>query len=91
MKERKLSKEEHSAFLLLKRFSKMQRTDDFVFKSICPRCGQRTMDSDVSRNALSRSLDIMICDQCGMDEAIRACSGNDIPLTKWWIAKLLEW
>lgn len=30
-------------------------------------------------NALSRAADIMICDGCGMDEAVRAFTGEPVP------------
>lgn len=35
----------------------------------CPRCGRDTMKPDVYTNALSRLEDIMVCDECGHDEA----------------------
>ena len=50
----------------------------------CPRCGLGHMNKDVSRNALSRRADIMICDICGNIEAIEDIPGNaKLPLEKW--------
>lgn len=37
--------------------------------TLCPRCGQNTMNPRLNHNALSRIADIMVCDTCGMDEA----------------------
>lgn len=37
--------------------------------TLCPRCGQNTMNPVLCRNALSRIADIMVCDVCGVDEA----------------------
>ena len=49
----------------------------------CPRCGCDTMKPEVYTNALSRSADIMICDDCGMDEAKLAFMRNPMPLAQW--------
>ena len=34
-------------------------------------------------NALSRAFDIMICDECGTDEAVRAFTGEPVPIEEW--------
>jgi hypothetical protein len=51
----------------------------------CPRCGHIRMSPKVSRNALSRSAEIHVCDICGVDEAVRVYSGCVLPLSDWWI------
>lgn len=40
--------------------------------TLCPRCGRDTMNPELSRNALSRQADIMVCERCGYDEAMQA-------------------
>ena len=50
---------------------------------VCPRCGCDTMKPDVYTNALSRVADIMVCDDCGMNEAKLAFMGNQTPLAQW--------
>lgn len=42
----------------------------------CPRCGSDSMDKDVSKNALSRRADVMICNICGNVEAIEDMPGS---------------
>ena len=50
----------------------------------CPRCGCDRMAADVSKNALSRRVDLMICDICGNIEAIEDFPENPkLPLEKW--------
>ena len=49
----------------------------------CPRCGQYTMKPALYTNALSRAFDIMICDECGMDEAMAAFAGRPKPIEEW--------
>lgn len=50
----------------------------------CPRCGCDRMAADVSKNALSRRVDLMICDICGNIEAIEDFPENQkLPLEKW--------
>jgi len=50
----------------------------------CPRCG---LDRMARRNALSRQLDIDVCPECGADEAVRAASGDTLPVSEWWIVR----
>ncbi len=37
---------------------------------ICPRCGRSDMNPVAIKNALSRRIDIYICSECGMAEAL---------------------
>ncbi len=53
----------------------------------CPRCGRNTVKNHLASNALSRHADLYVCDACGTDEAIRAFTGNPLPLAEWAIAK----
>lgn len=36
----------------------------------CPRCGKMKMKDDVCENALSRRVDICVCNSCGTEEAL---------------------
>ena len=56
--------------------------------NFCPRCGRMTVKDRLHTNALSRAATIYVCDDCGMDEAIRAFAGKELPLKDWAIAKL---
>ena len=65
-------------------FAKVQ-TDGVHF---CPRCGRMSVKDRLHTNALSRAATIYVCDDCGMDEAIRDYAGKELPLKDWAIAKL---
>ena len=49
----------------------------------CPRCGADNMKHPLHTNALSRMLDIYICDACGTTEAMLAHMNQQSPLTDW--------
>lgn len=68
--------------LKIAEFAKVQREGFFP----CPRCGHYRMDSDPIRNALSRSAQVQVCDECGTDEALRDFAGIALPLKDWAIA-----
>lgn len=51
---------------------------------VCPRCGKR-MGEMQSDNALGRYTDADVCAACGIDEALRDCEGNVLPVWKWHI------
>lgn len=55
---------------------------------ICPRCGRLTVKERLVTNALSRHVDVYICDACGTDEAIRDMKGDPLPLKDWAIARI---
>ena len=48
----------------------------------------KEFSDNVEATALSRHVQVYICDECGTDEAIRGLCGNDLPLREWAIAKL---
>lgn len=54
----------------------------------CPRCGEDSMDDTPTRNALSRCIDVYICDTCGTDEALRAFAGEQKQPSEWAIAQV---
>ena len=51
--------------------------------TLCPRCGRNTMKPELYTNALSRLADIMVCDECGMDEAKLAYMRNPGTIYTW--------
>ena len=53
----------------------------------CPRCGYNRMNENPVRNALSRRARVYICDECGMDEALRDMTHTEpLPLNEWSMA-----
>ena len=53
---------------------------------VCPRCGLDRMKPELYTNALSREAgeaEIMVCDQCGTEEAMLAFMQNPKPLSSW--------
>ncbi len=78
---------EEQAKLLIERFAEKQEGWHFA----CPRCGKMTMNAEsATRNALSRRIDVYICDACGMQEALEDVADSRIPLTSWAIAQAPE-
>lgn len=54
----------------------------------CPRCGRMTMNAEsVTRNALSRRIDVYVCDACGMQEALEDMRTASPPLSSWAITQ----
>lgn len=54
----------------------------------CPRCGKQTMKMRLHSNALSRRVPgIMICDQCGTEEALDAMAGKPKDAHEWALVK----
>lgn len=50
----------------------------------CPRCGRNNMHTDrPALNALSRHAKVYVCEECGMEEALRDVSGNPLPINQW--------
>ena len=52
----------------------------------CMRCGQK-LRYPLAENALSRALDVYVCPDCGMDEALRDATGEILPMSEWYIVK----
>ena len=50
---------------------------------MCPRCGKDTMKPELHTNAMSRQVDLYVCDACGTNEAMLAFMHNPLPLTRW--------
>lgn len=50
----------------------------------CPRCGANTMKQPCTSNALSRYVDLHICDSCGTAEALLAFMNQTLPLHQWY-------
>lgn len=54
----------------------------------CPRCGKQTMKMHLHSNALSRRVPgIVICDQCGTEEALEDMMGTPMDVHKWALVK----
>lgn len=69
---------------LIEQFAEKQQGGHFA----CPRCGRMTMNAkSVTRNALSRRIDVYVCDACGMQEALEDMIDSISPLSSWAIAQ----
>lgn len=56
----------------------------------CPRCGE-LMDGPTTRHALSRRADVMICDSCGLQEALEDAGIMDkLPMMQWEYIKHIQ-
>lgn len=77
-----MNKEEKA---MLERLKELQRKPQINGAQLfCPRCGRKQMDENPMRNALSRRADISICNECGIDEAMRDALGvPPLPLNQW--------
>lgn len=51
----------------------------------CPRCGHVSMRKELSDNALSRRVDLYICPNCWIDEALEDYRGRKRPLESWFL------
>jgi hypothetical protein len=70
---------EEEALTTIQWYGKRQPEED----ARCPRCGE-LMPGSKNRHALSRYADIMVCDQCGMVEALEKAGIIEArPLMKW--------
>ena len=50
----------------------------------CPRCGNDAMDTEtVMHNAYSRHVDIYVCNQCGLEEALIDFVGAKPDINDW--------
>ncbi len=56
------------------------QTDGSLF---CPRCGRKSMDPKLHKNALSRVANVYICSTCGLEEALDSMFGIQRPFEEW--------
>lgn len=56
---------------------------DAEFPPLCLRCG-KPLNRRLVVNALSRYADVHICEDCGMDEALRDACGQVLPMWEWY-------
>jgi len=75
---------EHLARGILRTYAEMQGKGKQDNTRPCPRCGERSMSTNVLKNALSRQFDIHICDVCGNHEGVEASEGKPTPIESWW-------
>jgi len=69
---------------LIEAFSKRQHEWHYP----CPRCGRDVMDEEPARNAMSRRVNVQVCDDCGTLEAFEDMPGGfQAPLEVWAIMK----
>ena len=55
--------------LIDKKLAALKAAQENGTYTLCPRCGRPAMKPNLYTNALSRAADIMVCDDCGVDEA----------------------
>lgn len=77
--------DEQMAKAALERFAKVQTS-----RITCPRCGMPTIKDPLHTNALSRFVDVYVCDMCGMAEALIAYSGQPPRLRNWAIIETVR-
>lgn len=69
---------------IIENFAAKQQNGHFA----CPLCGRMTMNAEsVTRNALSRRIDVYVCDACGMGEALEDMMDSISPLSSWAITQ----
>ena len=56
---------------------------DAEIPPLCLRCG-KPLNRRLVVNALSRYADVHICENCGMDEALRDACGQVLPMWEWY-------
>ena len=56
---------------------------DAEFPPLCLRCG-KPLNRRLVVNALSRYVDVHICEGCGLDEALRDACGQVLPMWEWY-------
>ena len=57
---------------LIEAFAKRQHE----WRYPCPRCGRDVMDEEPARNAMSRRVNVQVCDDCGTLEAFEDMPGG---------------
>ncbi len=66
-----------------KRLADLKARQEAGTYTLCPRCGRDTMKASLYTNATSRLADIMVCDECGINEAKLAWMRNPDTLYIW--------
>lgn len=69
--------------LIDKKLANLKAAQERGSYTLCPRCGRDTMKHQLYTNALSRVADIMVCDECGVDEAKLAFMNVPTSLYHW--------
>ncbi len=72
-----------SAIQIIDRFAAKQCSGNYP----CPRCGRMDMDEHPTRNAMSRRVNVYVCDFCGTVEAIEDAIDSITPVEEWVINK----
>ncbi len=72
-----------TAKAVIEQFAKRQEEGNFP----CPRCGRMDMDEKPARNAISRRINVYICDFCGTVEAIEDAVDSITPVEERVIIK----
>jgi hypothetical protein len=54
----------------------------------CPRCGKNLCHEN-DGNTVSRYEDVIVCEECGIDESEREANGNELPVTDWHIISMV--
>jgi ribosomal protein S27AE len=52
-------------------------------RMLCPRCGRNVLKVPLTHNAQSRHVDLFVCDECGMTEAMLDMMRNPLPQEQW--------
>ena len=63
-----------------------ENTAESLHPLSCLRCG-RPLERKKSLNAMSRFADVLICQDCGRDEAVLDYKGKKLPLREWFAVK----
>ncbi len=82
------------AIELVESFAALQEMNSPKYTYPCPRCGRDTMNGVLTRNALSRRVEVFICDACGTAEALEALMNEQgIPpmlLNEWALCTTID-
>lgn len=77
--------DDREAHAALERFGKVQTAN-----ITCPRCGKPDMKDPIHTNALSRFVNVYVCDKCGMAEALLSYTGTPPRLRNWAIIEAVK-
>ncbi len=74
---------------MLAKYMSMQMNPE-IGVTKCPRCGRDAMRSDIALSALSRHIDVYICGECRIEEAMLDLDVESFPLKDWYLSRLLS-